>query len=101
MKLYVGNLSYSSGEEELRELFSQYGTVESVAVITDRDTGRSKGFAFVEFNNDQEAQNAISALNGKEVSGRSLTVSPARPKSEGGGNRGSYGGGGGGRRNRY
>ncbi len=101
MKLYVGNLSYSSGEEELRELFSQYGTVESVAVITDRDTGRSKGFAFVEFNNDQEAQNAISALNGKEVSGLSLTVSPARPKSEGGGNRGSYGGGGGGRRNRY
>jgi cold-inducible RNA-binding protein len=101
MKLYVGNLSYSSGEEELRELFSQYGTVESVAVITDRDTGRSKGFAFVEFNNDQEAQNAISGLNGKEVSGRSLTVSPARPKSEGGGNRGSYGGGGGGRRNRY
>ena len=101
MKLYVGNLSYSAGEEELRELFSQYGTVESVAVITDRDTGRSKGFAFVEFNNDQEAQNAISGLNGKEVSGRSLTVSPARPKSEGGGNRGSYGGGGGGRRNRY
>lgn len=101
MKLYVGNLSYNAGEEELRELFSQYGTVESVAVITDRDTGRSKGFAFVEFNNDQEAQNAISGLNGKEVSGRSLTVSPARPKSEGGGNRGSYGGGGGGRRNRY
>jgi cold-inducible RNA-binding protein len=102
MKLYVGNLSYNSGEEELRELFSQYGTVESVAVITDRDTGRSKGFAFVEFNNDQEAQAAISGLNGKEVSGRSLTVSPARPKSEGGGNRGSYGGGGGGgRRNRY
>jgi RNA recognition motif-containing protein len=102
MKLYVGNLSYNAGEDELRELFSQYGTVESVAVITDRDTGRSKGFAFVEFNNDQEAQAAISALNGKEMSGRSLTVSPARPKSEGGGNRGSYGGGGGGgRRNRY
>jgi RNA recognition motif-containing protein len=104
MKLYVGNLSYNSGEEELRELFSQYGTVESVAVITDRDTGRSKGFAFVEFNNDQEAQAAISGLNGKEVSGRSLTVSPARPKSEGGGGggRSSYGGGGGGgRRNRY
>jgi len=102
MKLYVGNLSYNAGEDELRELFSQYGTVESVAVITDRDTGRSKGFAFVEFNNDQEAQAAISALNGKEMSGRSLTVSPARPKTEGGGNRGSYGGGGGGgRRNRY
>ena len=104
MKLYVGNLSYSANEDELRELFSQYGTVESVAVITDRDTGRSKGFGFVEFNNDQEAQAAISGLNGKEVSGRSLTVSQARPKSEGGGNRGSYGGGGGGGRggrNRY
>jgi RNA recognition motif-containing protein len=104
MKLYVGNLSYNAGEDELRQLFSQYGTVESVAVITDRDTGRSKGFAFVEFNNDQEAQAAISGLNGKEMSGRSLTVSPARPKSEGGGNRGSYGGGGGGGRggrNRY
>jgi|SRR5690349_5186826 RNA recognition motif-containing protein len=104
MKLYVGNLSYSANEDELRELFSQYGTVESVAVITDRDTGRSKGFGFVEFNNDQEAQAAISGLNGKEMSGRSLTVSQARPKSEGGGNRGSYGGGGGGGRggrNRY
>lgn len=102
MKLYVGNLSYNAGEDELRQLFSQYGTVESVAVITDRDTGRSKGFGFVEFNNDQEAQAAISALNGKEMSGRSLTVSPARPKTDGGGNRGSYGGGGGGgRRNRY
>jgi cold-inducible RNA-binding protein len=103
MKLYVGNLSYSAGEDELRQLFSQYGTVESVAVITDRDTGRSKGFGFVEFANDQEAQAAISALNGKEMSGRSLSVSPARPKTEGGGgNRGGYGGGGGGgRRNRY
>jgi cold-inducible RNA-binding protein len=105
MKLYVGNLSYSASEDELRNLFSQYGTVESVAVITDRDTGRSKGFAFVEFANDQEAQAAISALNGKEMSGRSLSVSPARPKTEGGGGgggRGGYGGGGGGgRRNRY
>jgi RNA recognition motif-containing protein len=104
MKLYVGNLSYSASEDELRNLFSQYGNVESVAVITDRDTGRSKGFAFVEFANDQEAQAAISGLNGKEMSGRALTVSPARPKSEGGGGggRGGYGGGGGGgRRNRY
>jgi cold-inducible RNA-binding protein len=105
MKLYVGNLSYSASEDELRNLFSQYGTVESVAVITDRDTGRSKGFAFVEFANDQEAQAAISGLNGKEMSGRSLSVSPARPKTEGGGGgggRGGYGGGGGGgRRNRY
>jgi cold-inducible RNA-binding protein len=102
MKLYVGNLSYNTGESELREMFGAYGTVESVAVITDRDTGRSKGFGFVEFGNDAEAQAAISGLNGKEVSGRSLTVSVARPKSDSGGNRGGYpGGGGGGRRNRY
>ena len=108
MKLYVGNLSYSAGETELRDLFSAYGAVDSVAVITDRDTGRSKGFGFVEFSNDAEAQAAIAGLNGKEVSGRALTVSPARPKTEGGGggNRGGgggggYGGGGGGRRNRY
>jgi cold-inducible RNA-binding protein len=100
MKLYVGNLSYSTGENELRELFSQHGTVTSVAVITDRDSGRSKGFGFVEFANDAEAQAAIAGLNGKDVAGRSLTVSEARPKGEGGGNRGGYGGGGGGRRNR-
>jgi RNA recognition motif-containing protein len=104
MKLYVGNLSYSATENELREMFSQYGTVESVAVITDRDTGRSKGFGFVEFANDAEANAAIAGLNGKEVSGRALTVSQARPRNEGagGGGRGGYGGGGGGgRRNRY
>ena len=103
MKLYVGNLSYSTGENELRELFSQHGEVTSVAVITDRDSGRSKGFGFVEFANDAEAQAAISALNGKDMAGRSLTVSEARPKGEGGGgggSRGGYGGGGGGRRNR-
>jgi len=102
MKLHVGNLSYGANEAELRELFSPFGTVESVAIITDRDTGRSKGFGFVEFANDAEAQAAISALNGKEMGGRVLTVSPARPRSEGGsGSRGGYGGGGGGRRNRY
>ncbi len=102
MKLYVGNLSYSTGENELRDLFAAYGAVESVAVITDRDTGRSKGFGFVEFANDTEAQAAIAGLNGKDVGGRALTVSPARPKTEGGGGRGGYGGGGGGgRRNRY
>jgi cold-inducible RNA-binding protein len=100
MKLYVGNLSYSTGENELRELFSQHGTVSSVAVITDRDSGRSKGFGFVEFANDAEAQAAISALNGKDVGGRSLTVSVARPRAESGGNRGDYGGGGGGGRRR-
>jgi cold-inducible RNA-binding protein len=104
MKLYVGNLSYSTNEDELRQLFGTYGTVDSVAVITDRDTGRSKGFGFVEFGNDTEAQAAISGLNGKDVGGRALTVSQARPKSEGGGGggRGGYGGGGGGgRRNNY
>jgi RNA recognition motif-containing protein len=93
MKLYVGNLSYNTGENELRELFSAYGTVESVAVITDRDSGRSKGFGFVEFADDAQAQAAIAGLNGKDAGGRALTVSPARPKTEGGG--------GGGRRNRY
>ncbi len=102
MKLYVGNLSYNAGENDLRDLFSAYGAVESVAVITDRDTGRSKGFGFVEFANDAEGQAAIAGLNGKEVSGRALTVSLARPKTEGGGGggRGGYGGGGG-RGNRY
>ncbi len=105
MKLYVGNLSYSTNEDELRELFGAYGAVDSVAVITDRDSGRSKGFGFVEFGNDTEAQAAINGLNGKEVGGRALTVSQARPKAEGGGGgggRGGYGGGGGGgRRNQY
>jgi cold-inducible RNA-binding protein len=108
MKLYVGNLSYSTSESDLRELFAAYGTVDSVAVITDRDSGRSKGFGFVEFGNDAEATAAISGLNGKDVGGRALTVSQARPKAEGGGgggNRGGggggYGGGGGGRRNQY
>lgn len=93
MKLYVGNLSYNTGEDELRELFAPYGQPDSVKVITDRDTGRSKGFGFVEFSNDQEAKAAMSALNGKEVGGRSLTVNEARPREEGGGNRGGGGGG--------
>jgi len=103
MKLYVGNLSYSTGESDLRELFAAYGAVESVAVITDRDSGRSKGFGFVEFANDAEGNAAIAGLNGKEVGGRALTVSQARPKTEGGGGgRGGFGGGGGGGRgNRY
>jgi cold-inducible RNA-binding protein len=101
MKLYVGNLSYSTGESDLRELFAAYGAVDSVAVITDRDSGRSKGFGFVEFGNDAEGQAAISGLNGKEVGGRALTVSQARPKAEGGGGGGGDRGGSGGRRNRY
>jgi cold-inducible RNA-binding protein len=99
VKLHVGNLPYNANENELRELFSAYGTVESVAVITDRETGRSKGFGFVEFPNDAEAQQAIAAVNGREISGRTLTVAQAKPRSSaGGGNRGGWGGGG--RRNR-
>ena len=94
MKLYVGNLPYTTSEEDLRNLFSQYGNVESVAVITDRETGRSKGFGFVEFADDNEAKSAISALSGQEFSGRALTVNEARPKTGGGGGgRGGYGGG--------
>ena len=95
-KLYVGNLPFSSTEEELRELFGRHGSVETVNVITDRETGRSKGFGFVEFGNDSEARAAIQALSGQEYGGRALTVNEARPKTGGGG-------GGGGRpgRDRY
>jgi RNA recognition motif-containing protein len=100
-KLYVGNLSYDMSEGELTELFSQHGSVASVQVIMDRDTGRSKGFAFVEMGTDQEAQAAIAGLNGQMTKGRALTVNEARPKPSGGGGggggRGGYGGGGGGR----
>ena len=102
-KLYVGNLSYNVGASELQTMFEAFGTVESAQVIADRDTGRSKGFGFVEMGSDQEAQAAIAALNGKEVEGRALTVNEARPKPEGGGGGGrggrggGFGGGGGGR----
>src|SRR5438128_4047692 len=95
-KLYVGNLAYGVTESTLTQLFEAHGTVQSAQVIMDRDTGRSKGFGFVEMGSDQEAQAAIAALNGKEVEGRALTVNEARPKGEGGGGRG-FGGGGGGR----
>src|SRR3954468_24053414 len=97
-KLYVGNLSYEVGDSELQEMFEPYGTVGSAQVIMDRDTGRSKGFGFVEMGSDQEAQAAIAALSGKEVGGRALTVNEATPREDrggGGGGRG-YGGGGGG-----
>jgi RNA recognition motif-containing protein len=94
-KLYVGNLPYGVGSSELEQLFQAHGTVESAQVIMDRDTGRSKGFGFVEMGSDQEAQTAIQALNGKEIEGRALTVNEARPKEGGGGGRGGYGGGGG------
>ncbi len=102
-KLYVGNLSYDVTEQQLRDLFSQAGTIKDVTLITDRDTQRSKGFGFVEMTTQAEAQKAIELLNGKELDGRALTVSIARPREERGGSRGgSRGGGyGGGRRNRY
>ena len=93
MKLYVGNLSFSTTEETLQAEFAAHGQVEEVAVITDRDTGRPRGFAFVSMVNDGEARAAIEALNGTEVDGRTITVNEARPKSNGGGG----GGGGGGR----
>ena len=91
-RLYVGNLPYTMDEGDLRDLFTPYGAPTSVAVITDRGTGRSKGFGFVEFGNDAEAKAAITALNGRDFNGRALTVSEARPRPEGGGNRGGGGG---------
>src|SRR5437867_5794069 len=95
-KLYVGNLSYDVTDADLDKMFAAHGTVESAQVIMDRDTGRSKGFGFVEMKSDQEAQAAIAALNGQDAGGRTLTVNEARPKSEGGGGRGGSGGGRGG-----
>ena len=103
-KLYVGNISFSSDEESLREIFAEAGNVESVNIIRDRDSGRSKGFGFVEMTTDDEAQKAIEILNGREVAGRALTVSEARPQAPrtgGGGGGGGYGGGGGGGRGGY
>src|SRR3954463_14301365 len=99
-KLYVGNLSYDVDSSELQQMFGAHGTVQSAEIISDRATGRSKGFGFVEMGSDQEAQAAIAALNGQQSGGRSLTVNEARPKEGGGGGRsggGGYGGGGGGR----
>ena len=100
-KLYVGNLSFRTTQEDLRELFAQAGTVESASVIEDRETGRSRGFGFVEMASQEEALAAIEQFNGKEFNGRNLTVNEARPRTErggggGGGGRGGYNGGGGG-----
>ena len=99
IKLYVGNLSFQTSSEDLRELFSQAGTVESASVVEDRDTGRSRGFGFVEMATREEGEAAIQQFNGKEFSGRNLTVNEARPREDrgGGGGRGGFGGGGGGR----
>jgi len=103
-KLYVGNLSYEVDSSALEALFAAHGSVQSAQIITDRDTGRSKGFGFVEMSTDEEATAAIAALNGKDNGGRALTVNEAKPKenrSGGGGGRGGYGGGGGGGRGGY
>ena len=80
--LYVGNLTFSTTDNDLREMFAPYGAVERVSLVSDRDTGRSRGFGFVEMSSDAEAASAISALNGKDVDGRPLTVNEARPKAE-------------------
>ncbi len=105
MKLYVGNLSFQTSSEDLQELFGQAGTVESASVVEDRETGRSRGFGFVEMASDEEGKAAIEKFNGQEVNGRNLNVNEARPREDrggrggggGGGGRGGYGGGGGNR----
>jgi RNA recognition motif-containing protein len=97
-KLYVGNLSYNVRDDDLQQAFAQYGTVSSAKVMMDRDTGRSKGFGFVEMGSDPEAQAAINGMNGQALDGRAIVVNEARPREERpggfGGNRGGYGGGG-------
>lgn len=97
MKLYVGNLAFQTSNDDLQQLFSQAGTVESASIVEDRDTGRSRGFGFVEMSSPEEGKAAIEQFNGKEVNGRSLTVNEARPREDrgnrpGGGGRGGFGG---------
>ena len=113
--IFVGNLSFNTNEDELRQLFEPHGQVDRVSIMTDRDTGRSRGFGFVEMASNEDGEKAIAALNGSQVGGRTINVNEARPKTErssgggggGGGGRdrgdrgGSRGGGGGGRRDRY
>jgi len=99
--IFVGNLSFNTGEDELRQLFESYGQVDRVSIMTDRDTGRSRGFGFVEMASNEDGDKAITALNGSQVGGRTINVNEARPKVErGGGGGGGYGGGGGGGRDR-
>ena len=95
-RIFVGNLSYGANEDDVRGMFEQFGSVTSVNVITDRETGRSRGFAFVEMPNAPEAERAIGALNGAQMGGRALNVNEARPREERGGGGGGYSGGGGG-----
>jgi len=100
--IYVGNLSFDATEDQVRSLFEAYGAVDKVSIITDRDTGQPRGFAFVEMSDDDAANKAIEALNGTSLSGRNLNINEARPKADrprggGGGGRGGFGGGGGGR----
>lgn len=101
MKLYVGNLAFQTSGFELEELFGEHGTVQSANIVEDRETGRSRGFAFVEMSSKEEGENAIAELNGKEFNGRSLTVNEAKPREDRGGSRGGgrggFGGGGGNR----
>src|SRR2546426_4912423 len=94
MKLYVGNLSFQTSSEDLQQLFAQAGTVESASVVEDRDTGRSRGFGFVEMSSKEEGEAAIAQFNGKEVNGRALNVNEAKPRENrgGGGGRGGFGG---------
>ena len=103
--IFVGNLDFNTGEDELRKLFEVHGQVDRVSIMTDRDTGRSRGFGFVEMTSAEEGDKAIAALNGTQIGGRTLNVNEARPKVERGGgggrDRGGRGGGGGGGRNRY
>lgn len=101
-KLYVGNLPFSTSDNDLRAMFEPFGEVSSASIVMDRETGRSRGFGFVEMSNDAQASEAINGMNGKNIAGRDLTVNEARPREErggfggGGGGRGGFGGGGGG-----
>ena len=99
MNIYVGNLAYNATDEELRTAFEAFGQVTSVKIVRDRDSGRSRGFAFVEMEDGEGAQNAVAELNGKDLKGRNLVVNEARPREQGGG--GGFGGGGGGSRGGY
>ncbi len=104
-KIYVGGLPYSATEQQLSDLFAPHGSVQSARVITDKFTGQSRGFGFVEMGSEEEAKKAISALNGTQMDGRTLTVNEAKPQEPrsggGGGGRGGFGGGGGGKRDRW